>query len=140
MRYLRRPQELSTGCHKHLIACAYQHCIVICKGRFAALYAARDGWQWLLRILKAPAAGRGHLGFSGGVALPGRLATMLHTPTASQATTMCCRKAAAAYVANAAASHSAKGGSTLHHCPEMMLQFVVQHLAHHPDFPIMQVS
>ena len=117
-------------------------CFVMCRGRSVALHAASDVWQWLSRMsVKAPAAEAGGACSSPGE-LPCQTAQLLccthQLPL--QAITLRCRKAAAAYVATAAAAHSAKGGSTLHHCPEMMLQFVVQHLAHHPDFPIMQVS
>ena len=131
VRCLGRPRE------KSIEGLSLSGCIVMHRGRPAASSAAR---QMAVAIKKGPSADRGHLRPSGRVVLPGSPASMFHTTTASQATTMCCRRAAAAYVANAAAAHSAKGGSTLHHCPEMMLQFVVQHLAHHPDFPIMQVS
>lgn len=51
---------------------------------------------------------------------------------------VCCRHAVQ-HRLSAAASNQSSGGTILHEYPDFILPFVVQALAHHPDFPTSEV-
>ena len=51
---------------------------------------------------------------------------------------LCCRHAVQ-HRLSAAASNQSSGGTILHEYPDFILPFVVQALAHHPDFPTLEV-
>lgn len=51
----------------------------------------------------------------------------------------CCRRAVQHRVSAAAAVQSS-GGTLLHEYPDFILPFVIQSLAHHPDFPTQEVQ
>lgn len=50
----------------------------------------------------------------------------------------CCRRAVQHRVSAAAAVQSS-GGTLLHEYPDFILPFIIQSLAHHPDFPTQEV-
>ena len=49
-----------------------------------------------------------------------------------------CRRAVQHRV-SAAAANQASGGTMLHEYPDFILPFIIQYLAHHPDFPTQEV-
>ena len=51
----------------------------------------------------------------------------------------CCRRAVQHRVSAAAAVQSS-GGTLLHEYPDFILPFIIQSLAHHPDFPTQEVQ
>ena len=51
----------------------------------------------------------------------------------------CCRRAVQHRVSAAAAVQSS-GGTLLHEYPDFILPFIIQSLAHHPDFPSQEVQ
>ncbi len=52
----------------------------------------------------------------------------------------CVRRRAVQHRVSAAAANQSSGGTMLHEYPDFILPFIIQSLAHHPDFPTPEVT
>jgi len=53
---------------------------------------------------------------------------------------MCVCRRAVQHRVSAAAANQSSGGTMLHEYPDFILPFIIQSLAHHPDFPTPEVT